>query len=204
MKMTVEEIAKLAGCSKSIVNARIRRIMPEASAGRGGKTMLDEYQADALMKTLPITNRDLILEIREANKPNEVRSSGSSDLGPIVQAIDKMQSRQEDFMLKMVEMLKPDQTKPEIEAPATVPQLLAPAPEISSRDRINKIVRGYCQEKRIPFKDGFNRIYLKHKYACNKDLKLKAKNRDIKTLDMFELEGEIQNLLAIAIKIYGE
>jgi hypothetical protein len=35
-------------------------------------------------------------------------------------------------------------------------------------------------------------------------MKLKAKNRGMSTMDLFVKDGEIHNLLAIALEIYGE
>ena len=207
MKMTVAEIAELAGCSRSIVNMRIKQIMPWVSAGKGRKTMVNREDAEKLLPTLPITNRDLIMEIKEPNVQNEVSTSGTSEVGPIIDAIKEMQTENKAFMLKVIEIITPTHTAPitsEIEAPVTVPRLSAPAPEMSSRDRINKIVRGYCAEQRIPYRDGWDRLYIEHKYRCNKDMKLKAKNRGMSTMDLFVKDGEIHNLLAIALEIYGE
>lgn len=205
MKMTVAEIAELAGCSRSIVNMRIKQIMPWVSAGKGRKTMVNKEDAEKLLPTLPITNKDLIMEIKEPNVQNEVSASGTSESGSIIDAISKMQERQEAFMLKVIELITPTATiTSKIEAPCPVPQLSAPAPEMSSRDRINKIVRGYCAERRIPYRDGWDRLYVEHKYRRNKNMKLKAKNRNMSTMDLFVKDVEIHNLLAIALEIYGE
>jgi len=178
MKMTVAEIAELTGCSKSIVRTRIRQIMPEASAGQGGRTMLDKEQAFRLIETLPITNRELAIELRDGNGANGHAPSAPSE-------IDRLAKTMEVFMEKIIEIVSPAHQAPiksEIEAPITVPRLSAPAPEMSSRDR----------------------LYMEHRYRCNKDMKLKAKNRSMKTMDLFVKDGEIHNLLAIALEIYGE
>lgn len=202
MKMTVKQIAEVAGCHYKTVGYYANKIFPATAEGKGKKRYYDQAQSLAIMEAIP--KRKMVIGVKKEETLLPEEKKAPSGLEGV---LERMEARQEAFMLKVIEIITPAHAAPitsEIEAPCPVPRLSAPAPEMSSRDRINKIVRGYCAEQRIPYRDGWDRLYVEHKYRCNKDMKLKAKNRGMSTMDLFVKDGEIHNLLAIAIQIYGE
>lgn len=70
--------------------------------------------------------------------------------------------------------------------------------EKTTRAKLNALQRWYCFVRQHDFQDVWNNIYSEHKYRYHVDLKRRAKNAGMSTLDYAEREGYIEQLYAVA------
>jgi hypothetical protein len=86
-------------------------------------------------------------------------------------------------------------------APAPVDELLpefVELPSISLRTRLTAAVRAYAAKFSLDFDFAWNQVYTQHRYRYKVDIKQRAKNAGIKTLDWADQNSKIAELLAIA------
>ena len=79
-----------------------------------------------------------------------------------------------------------------------------PAPQISNRNEINKIVRNYADNQGEEFRDIWHRLYSDFDYRIGRQFSKCAKNRNMSTIDYIENEGLMGELLATAIDLFQE
>jgi hypothetical protein len=92
----------------------------------------------------------------------------------------KMQEQQQQFMTAVLTRLDKQEPK----------QLLLPeAPSVNPRDYLNQLVREYAQLKNVDFQKAWNILYTEMLYRCKTNVKVKAKNEGIKSIDYLEREG---------------
>lgn len=83
-------------------------------------------------------------------------------------------------------------------------QALLPPPDIKPRDAINKLVRDYATRFDYQYNTVWNKLYTEFNYHYNVNVKTCASNRSMTIIDYIETEGMIDQLHAVAIKIFGE
>lgn len=83
-------------------------------------------------------------------------------------------------------------------------QALLPPPDIKPRDAINKLVRDYATRFDYQYNTVWNKLYTEFNYHYNVNVKTCASNRSMPIIDYIETEGMIDQLHAVAIKIFGE
>jgi hypothetical protein len=86
-------------------------------------------------------------------------------------------------------------------APAPVDEFLpefVELPGISLRTRLVAAVRAYAAKFSLDFDFAWNQVYTQHRYRYKIDIKQRAKNAGIKTLDWADQNSKIAELLAIA------
>lgn len=83
-------------------------------------------------------------------------------------------------------------------------QALLPPPNIKPRDAINKLVRDYATRFDYQYNTVWNKLYTEFNYHYNVNVKTCASNRSMPIIDYIETEGMIDQLHAVAIKIFGE
>jgi len=81
-------------------------------------------------------------------------------------------------------------------------QELLPAPEIKSRDGINKIVKEYAYKTDTPYHTIWNNLYKEFNYRYNCNINVSARNRNMTVIDYIDTEGMIDQLYAVALKLY--
>lgn len=80
---------------------------------------------------------------------------------------------------------------------------ILPAPSISPRQNITKIVREYAVKEEKDFRDVYRELYRDFSYRYHMDIEKRAKNRDMAKMDYIETEGLIENLEAVAIDLFA-
>lgn len=71
-------------------------------------------------------------------------------------------------------------------------------PKISLRTQLTGLVRAYASQYSLDFDFAWNQVYQQHRNRYKIDIKLRAKNAKLKTLDWAEQQHKIPELLAIA------
>lgn len=78
-----------------------------------------------------------------------------------------------------------------------------PAPlALSTRDQLRRVVNAYGNASG-DFRGAWNELYTQYYYRYHRNLRECAKNRNMDTLDYAESEGLLEDLLALAIDLYG-
>lgn len=87
--------------------------------------------------------------------------------------------------------------------PEQVALSLPESKEISYRDELRKVVNRYSR-KSGDFPGAWKTLYQEFYYRNHINLRERAKNRKMETLDYAEAEGILPELLSLAIQIYGD
>jgi hypothetical protein len=79
---------------------------------------------------------------------------------------------------------------------------LPSAPDIAPRDSLRQIVNKYARQSG-DFPGAWRELYTQYYYRYHRNLRECAKNRGMDVLDYAESEGLIDELLALAVNLYG-
>lgn len=131
-------------------------------------------------------------------KPN--RTFSQFDLiAQLASEASKLERRVEEAERKLQE-IENDRRQAEKELQA-LPIASDPAPEKSTRAKINEIVRSYVTRTKANYTFAWNKLYSELYYRCHIDVNARAKRRKETKLDLVEKAGFIEQLHAIASEI---
>ena len=71
----------------------------------------------------------------------------------------------------------------------------------STRSKISELVRSYCVSANVPFRDCWNKLYSEFYYIYHTDLKIRAKNKGLKPMDIAEQLGMLEQLWSVAVAV---
>jgi len=77
----------------------------------------------------------------------------------------------------------------------------SPAPALTVRDRVNQLVRAYCNAREAEHAEVWRRLYRELFYRCNFNAQIRARNSGRKALDEVEEAGFMPDLFAIASEL---
>lgn len=80
---------------------------------------------------------------------------------------------------------------------------LLPAPQISDRENLNKIVRQYAKDQGISHSVVWGTLYSELYYRLNVNVRLRAENRNIPVIEYIDQEGLMPETLSIALEVFG-
>jgi transposase len=80
---------------------------------------------------------------------------------------------------------------------------LLPAPQISDREKLNKIVRQYAKDQGISHSVVWGTLYSELYYRLNVNVRLRAENRNIPVIEYIDQEGLMPETLSIALEVFG-
>ena len=75
--------------------------------------------------------------------------------------------------------------------------------DLSTRAKVNRIVRDHCYSSGIEHREAWVSLYREFRDRYHFDLVERAKHRGLKALEVAELEGQLENLYAVAYAIFG-
>lgn len=131
-------------------------------------------------------------------KPN--RTFSQFDLiAQLASEASKLEKRVEEAERKLWE-IENDRRQAEEELKA-LPIASEPAPEKSTRAKINEIVRSYATRTKASYNFAWNKLYSELYYRCHIDVNARARRRKETKLDIIEEAGFIEQLHAIASEI---
>ena len=187
--MTIKELADVAGCNERTVRRIGKDMFPDVFRN-GVKTIFTKDQCFDIMSNLP--KRNLVQMSEQPNTNVQavnyevigkmIGMAVSAALTPVVDRLDKLSEYKSVNKAKQLE-----------------------APKMSDRDRLNKIVNDYS----LSHFDGdrreaWNSLYQEIYYRMHKNVRLCAKNRDMKKLDYIESEGLLTDSIAIVNELISE
>lgn len=200
-RMTTTDIAKVAGCSPKTVGYYSDKLFPEKIQGTGAWKLFSETEAERLMNVLP--KRNTITSGKKGVSEGE--ESTLSDTSNLIKFMSESQERQEQFMLKIIDMLRP-QPVSEVKSIEPLSLKLPEVPTVTTRQEISQIVRGYVQSQKmaVTYSDAWKRLFREFRNRHGIDLIVRSKNRGCKSLDYAESEGMIMQVLALANCLFVE
>lgn len=80
---------------------------------------------------------------------------------------------------------------------------LLPAPQISDRENLNRIIRQYAKDQGISHSVVWGTLYSELYYRLNVNVRLRAENRNIPVIEYIDQEGLMPETLSIALEMFG-
>ena len=214
--MTLNQIAGLAGRDESTVRKWIKSVTgktPEIS----GKT--------PLTSGIFVHISEKISDAKKSSKPAQftleetieiIKAGGNETLANLllenanrqqaIEAESTLSPKDINLISSLVTSIfdKLDSRMNKIEHRIEERHALLPPPEIKPKAAINKLVRDFATRVEMPYNVAWNKLYTEFNYHYNVNVKVCASNRNMPIIDYIETEGMIDQLHAVAIKIFGE
>lgn len=191
--MTVKELSEFLGKSDKTIHRYMKECGIRAQNGR--ETRLSETCVKAI--TEKIFKR----------VPLAVQSSITATFSNVQGQPTQNEKVTDDYVRRGMELVfgaigKLDERVSRIESEVGERRALLPAPQMSPRDHINKIVREYAANHNIGFSEAYRTLYSEFGYRTHSNPSASAKNRGMAIIDYIEAEGQIETLEAIAMEVF--
>ena len=195
--MTTRELAEFFGKSEDTILKKAREAGISSRQGRA--IQFDragvESMAVRLFKTVP-------LAVKES-----INMTFSTSVKPGSSLPENAEVKTDDYVRRGMELVfgaigKLDERVSRIESEVGERRALLPAPQMSPRDHINKIVREYAANRNIGFSEAYRTLYSEFGYRTHSNPSAAAKNRGMAIIDYIEAEGQIETLEAIAMEVF--
>jgi hypothetical protein len=79
---------------------------------------------------------------------------------------------------------------------------LLPAPQISDRENLNRIIRQYAKEQGFSHSVVWGRLYNELYYRLNINVRLRAENRNVSVIEYIDQENLMPEALSVAMEIF--
>lgn len=89
------------------------------------------------------------------------------------------------------------------ETKADLIKLLPNVKDKTERQMLNEVIRSYAGKNNWEISDVWNKLRREFYYRYSINLKVKAKNRNMKPLDYAEKHGHMEDLLALALELFA-
>ena len=76
-----------------------------------------------------------------------------------------------------------------------------PAPPLTTRDRVNRLVRAFCKANGADHSDTWTRLYRELFYRCDFNAQVRARNSGRRALDEVDAAGLMPDLFAVASEV---
>ncbi len=180
-----------------------RQLIPEA--GRGGKPLLFINEPGLyrlILKSRKPEAKEFQRWVTHDVLPS-IRKTGSYSVNPmseidmIIASATALKALRSDVEQVKTRMAGIEQTQQHIEA------VLVPIPEVSTRMKLNEIVREYCIKTGSEFNNTWRQLYREFRNRTGKDLVNRQKLAgETSCLDVAERLGLIDQLFSLAVKLF--
>lgn len=182
--MTITQIADTAGCSRDTVKRLVRTMFPDLRSKRRGLALeLNKDQAISVMDKLPKKN---YVDLPSANAPMDLVQNNHVDY---------------DALGKMIAMAVSAAMVPLINEMKTLkqggPLQLEHIPELPTRVLFRKRVDELVQLSKVDHSTAYNKIYSEMGYVYGIKIKARAKNANIKPIEVLERDMYMGKAIAI-------
>jgi hypothetical protein len=147
---------------------------------------MSRVELDATLIQTLATVTNLLAEMKEDSRK---RASEVNGVSIIV-------SNHEERLIEIEVTRKEAEQSLKALSPASVP-----APPLTTRAKLNQLVRDYSLATGIEYKDIWNKLYQEFYYRCRISLNVRSANSRMSKLDICESLGKLEDLYAIAIEI---
>lgn len=185
--MTIKEISEMTKASEKTIREKIKKNFPGLMK-KGKRTVLNKEKVDILFRELKTVGI-----ISEVGKSSEDIGK-TSDVLILAQSINNLAA---GLMAQVNQNKRIEALESKFQARVDA----LPAPAISPRQEINRIVRDYAENTDMTYRDVWHMLYKDFDYRMNRNFSLCAKNRALPVIDYIEKEGLIEELLATAREV---
>ncbi len=189
MNMTIRQISEVAGCNIKTVREMGKRMFPMVKQIKKGYPIeYTEKQVKSIMDKLP--KRNYIADPTHLGTPSPTQMGTPIEMA-LIQLVDQ-NTKMMAMMITRMDSLESKQKE----------QVLLPAPQIGDREQLNKLVRDYATNKLDGnYQQAYRELYSQILYRLKTNVKVKAKNEGIKTMDYLDREGLIPTCISIMIEL---
>jgi len=200
--MNTREIAQSVGRKERAVRNWIQKAAAKNAAMKAkNAASTSTYPADyTLEETLAIIEAGMGKNAAGIFRANAEREP---------QARETLTQRDKELIAEIVSMTvsrtmeRLDQRMATIENHYQQRAALLPAPQISDRENLNKIVRQYAKDQGISHSVVWGTLYSELYYRLNVNVRLRAENRNIPVIEYIDQEGLMPETLSIALEVFG-
>jgi hypothetical protein len=190
-RMTVRQIASVAGCNHDTVRLAAKRLFPDL-VQNGRRTDFTKAQSFQILEALP--QRHVSEPIGNPIAPIAPKDF---DLSAIIR--ETVAACMREMVPAVVAAVKASLT-PQSSAPLALPAPL----ELEPRDALRKIVGDYAANHDRDFRGAWSNLYREFELRAHRNIRQCAKNRGMDTLDYCEGENILGELLALAYCLYAQ
>lgn len=208
--MTVKEISEFTGKNKSTIgrwilkadNGLIYSKLQNATQYNPARFTIDEVEL--ILKSGSLSKDAVSILMENARKPQDIQAELISNKSESDIIMSKSFAVMADAFNRLTEITKSQENRLcKIEDKIEERKALLPAPSISPRQNVSKIVREYSINKNLGFKEAYNMLYTDFGYRTHMNVSQRANNRSMAKMDYIEAEGMIETLEAVAIDTMG-
>jgi predicted HicB family RNase H-like nuclease len=199
--MTIRQISEITGCHYKTVSRVGKQMFPNVKAkSRGIPIEYSDDQSQDLILHLPKRNMVQIDQPIGVNAPTD--QSGQNAL--MLQLLQQNQIIMQT-MVKIVERMDNFNAVPQKPEPVKIEDKREPVKkEISDRKKISIKVNRYCHRTGCEQREAYRDLYRDFNNRYNKNVHLRAKNKNIKCIDAVEEIGMIPELLYVAEQMFAD
>ena len=188
--MTIRQIAETAGCGINTVRRVSKLIYPDIKAPSNGRAIdFSESESIAIMDKLPKSNY-IADPTQMGNQKGNLVQNNQVDM---VQMFQAMMKQQQDFMTAVLKEIR----EPQIINNAVTTLQLEHVPEKPTRAIFRQHIDKLVKLSNSDWSTVYNAVYSEMGYVYNVKIKARAKNRDIKPIDVLEQDGLMGKAIAI-------
>lgn len=200
--MNTREIAQSVGRKERAVRNWIQKAAAKNAAMKAkNAASTSTYPADyTLEETLAIIEAGMGKNAAGIFRANAEREP---------QARETLTQRDKELIAEIVSMTvsrtmeRLDQRMATIENHYQQRAALLPAPQISDRENLNRIIRQYAKDQGISHSVVWGTLYSELYYRLNVNVRLRAENRNIPVIEYIDQEGLMPETLSIALEVFG-
>jgi len=195
LNMNVKEIAQAVGKPERTVHNWVQRVSAKMAqvGAKMAQASIDKKPADYdIDETIAIIEQGMgknaaaIFRENAGNKPKEI------------DRLDRLEKLVENLIILMSKTVPVRSYIPPTKQIESVS-----VPEMSSRNKLNQIVRFHCDNTEEPHGMAWNRLYNAIYYRLGINVNVRSKNIGISAIEYLEQEELIEKAIVIAEELYG-
>lgn len=201
--MNIKEIASLTGKAESTIRSWVSSAKTAGASAIIAQVSDKMAEAKKTQKPADFTLEETIAIIRAGGNDtlaNLLMQNAKTQKAEVVtlnsRDMDMISAVVEKTVTAIMSSLQRKEGAVQAEKPVTG-QAQIPAPIISTRSEINRLVRNYADRIGIEFHIAWGQMYSDLKYAYHIDVKTAARNRKVSAIEYVESIGKMDELMAV-------
>jgi len=202
--MTLSAIRELTACSEKTIRTKTKELFPDRIK-KGIKTDLNLDESELLIMELKKKgiveksgkSTEHIGKSTEVTNNSDLQSLFADMLMSVKALADtvKLQSESYNQRISRIESI--------IDNKVEERKMLLPVPQKTDRANLNEIIRQYSVNNHLQYNTVWGTLYHEAMARTSIDLKTRAKNKKMATIDYADENGHLPILLSLAVELFG-
>jgi len=202
--MTLSAIRELKACSEKTIRTKTKELFPDRIK-KGIKTDLNLDESELLIMELKKKgiveksgkSTEHIGKNTEVTNNSDLQSLFADMLMSVKALADtvKLQSESYNQRISRIESI--------IDNKVEERKMLLPVPQKTDRANLNEIIRQYSVNNHLQYNTVWGTLYHEAMARTSIDLKTRAKNKKMATIDYADENGHLPILLSLAVELFG-